>query len=140
MYRCEKCCQEFPNFKWRLILQVGDNDDDDDDDVMLKGVFVILMKCAVQLNVCDPWGSVWQTCFQEAAEQVLQENAQTVGELHMQNVSLPPSYLSSLSYMILLSSSLSTPSCPGHHCLRGLVQQRYLLFIHFQMQIQNGKV
>lgn len=54
MYRCEKCAQEFSDFKWRLILQ---------------------------MNVCDLTGNQWLTCFQDSAELILQSTAQNIGVL-----------------------------------------------------------
>ncbi|KAG8225777.1 hypothetical protein J437_LFUL005736 [Ladona fulva] len=44
MYRCEKCAREFPNFKWRMILNG---------------------------NIGDGTDNVWVTCFQEVAEKLL---------------------------------------------------------------------
>jgi len=54
MYRCEKCQQEFPKFKWRMILSV---------------------------NLADNTGNQWVTCFQESAECVLGVSAEELGNM-----------------------------------------------------------
>uniref|UniRef100_A0A803TQ21 Replication protein A subunit n=1 Tax=Anolis carolinensis TaxID=28377 RepID=A0A803TQ21_ANOCA len=54
LYRCEKCNLETPNFKHRMILQV---------------------------NIADFQDQQWVTCFQEAAETILGQNATYLGEL-----------------------------------------------------------
>ncbi|KAF7244234.1 Replication protein A 70 kDa DNA-binding subunit [Varanus komodoensis] len=54
LYRCEKCDQEFPNFKYRMILLV---------------------------NVADFQDNQWVTCFQEVAETILGQSAAYLGEL-----------------------------------------------------------
>uniref|UniRef100_A0A8C9Y881 Replication protein A subunit n=1 Tax=Sander lucioperca TaxID=283035 RepID=A0A8C9Y881_SANLU len=64
LYRCEKCNQEFPNFKYRLILSVS-------------------AKC---IHVADfeeyYFGdNQWVTCFQETAEVLLGHSAETLGQL-----------------------------------------------------------
>ena len=46
LHRCEKCSQEFPNFKWRMILQA---------------------------NVADHSENVWATCFQVIYSSLLTE-------------------------------------------------------------------
>eukprot|EP00106_Octopus_bimaculoides_P012470 XP_014779912.1 PREDICTED: replication protein A 70 kDa DNA-binding subunit-like [Octopus bimaculoides] len=53
-YRCEKCNQEFPNFKWRLILST---------------------------SIADHTGSQWITCFQECAESILGVSSDALGNL-----------------------------------------------------------
>ncbi|CAI9740572.1 A 70 kDa DNA-binding subunit-like [Octopus vulgaris] len=53
-YRCEKCDQEFPNFKWRLLLLT---------------------------NIADYTGSQWVTCFQDSAESLLGVSADELGSL-----------------------------------------------------------
>ncbi|XP_039613149.1 replication protein A 70 kDa DNA-binding subunit [Polypterus senegalus] len=57
-YRCEKCDKEFPNFKYRLILSA---------------------------NIADFGDNQWVTCFQEAAEAILGQNAAYLGELRDSN-------------------------------------------------------
>uniref|UniRef100_A0A8D0GS90 Replication protein A subunit n=1 Tax=Sphenodon punctatus TaxID=8508 RepID=A0A8D0GS90_SPHPU len=58
LYRCEKCDREFPNFKYRMILSV---------------------------NIADCQDNQWLTCFQEAAEVILGQNAAYLGELKEKN-------------------------------------------------------
>ncbi|XP_028662480.1 replication protein A 70 kDa DNA-binding subunit [Erpetoichthys calabaricus] len=57
-YRCEKCDKEFPNFKYRLIISA---------------------------NIADFGDNQWVTCFQEAAEAILGQNAAYLGELRDSN-------------------------------------------------------
>lgn len=54
LYRCEKCNQEFSNFKWRMILLV---------------------------SLIDSTNSIWATCFQESAESLLGITADELGNL-----------------------------------------------------------
>ncbi|XP_037323164.2 replication protein A 70 kDa DNA-binding subunit-like isoform X1 [Pungitius pungitius] len=54
LYRCEKCNQEFPNFKYRLLLSA---------------------------NLADFGDNQWVTCFQETAEVLLGHSAETLGQL-----------------------------------------------------------
>ncbi|XP_010776450.1 replication protein A 70 kDa DNA-binding subunit-like [Notothenia coriiceps] len=54
LYRCEKCSREFPNFKYRLILNA---------------------------NLADFGDNQWVTCFQETAEALLGHSAETLGQL-----------------------------------------------------------
>ncbi|CAG5872957.1 unnamed protein product [Menidia menidia] len=54
MYRCEKCNREFPNFKYRLLLSA---------------------------NLADVGDNQWVTCFQETAETLLGQSAETLGRL-----------------------------------------------------------
>ncbi|XP_033995680.1 LOW QUALITY PROTEIN: replication protein A 70 kDa DNA-binding subunit-like [Trematomus bernacchii] len=54
LYRCEKCSREFPNFKYRLILNA---------------------------NLADFGDNQWVTCFQETAETLLGHSAETLGQL-----------------------------------------------------------
>ncbi|XP_077336698.1 replication protein A 70 kDa DNA-binding subunit isoform X1 [Lithobates pipiens] len=58
LFRCEKCDKEFPNFKYRLILSA---------------------------NIADFGENQWITCFQEAAESILGQNAMYLGELKEKN-------------------------------------------------------
>ncbi|KAL5017372.1 hypothetical protein ScPMuIL_006961 [Solemya velum] len=58
LYRCEKCAQEFPSFKWRMILQT---------------------------NVADYADNLWVTCFQDSAETLLGKSAQELGDLRETN-------------------------------------------------------
>nr|DBA34216.1 TPA: hypothetical protein GDO54_001796 [Pyxicephalus adspersus] len=58
LFRCEKCNTEFPNFKYRLILSA---------------------------NIADFGDNQWITCFQEAAESILGQNAMYLGELKEKN-------------------------------------------------------
>ncbi|XP_068126178.1 replication protein A 70 kDa DNA-binding subunit [Hyperolius riggenbachi] len=58
LFRCEKCNKEFPNFKYRLILSA---------------------------NIADFGENQWITCFQEAAEAILGQNAAYLGELKDKN-------------------------------------------------------
>lgn len=53
-YRCEKCNKEYPNFKYRLILNA---------------------------NLADFGDNQWVTCFQETAEVLLGHSAETLGRL-----------------------------------------------------------
>ncbi|KAI8787409.1 replication protein A 70 kDa DNA-binding subunit-like [Biomphalaria glabrata] len=53
-YRCEKCNREFPNYKWRMILNA---------------------------NVADHTDNQWITCFQESAEALLGIPADELGEM-----------------------------------------------------------
>ncbi|KAL4223084.1 60S acidic ribosomal protein P1 [Mactra antiquata] len=57
-YRCEKCQQEYPNYKWRMILSA---------------------------NLCDHTGQQWVTCFQESAEYILGIKADELGHLKSTN-------------------------------------------------------
>ncbi|XP_043289884.1 replication protein A 70 kDa DNA-binding subunit isoform X2 [Venturia canescens] len=54
MYRCEKCDREFPNFKYRLLIN---------------------------LNVADWSGSFWATAFNDEAEKILGMSAEDIGIL-----------------------------------------------------------
>ncbi|KAE8287392.1 Replication protein A 70 kDa DNA-binding subunit [Larimichthys crocea] len=54
LYRCEKCNREFPNFKYRLLLSA---------------------------NLADFGDNQWVTCFQETAEVLLGQTAETLGHL-----------------------------------------------------------
>lgn len=54
MYRCEKCNQEFPNFKWRLLLSA---------------------------DIADSTDHQWVTCFQESAETMISCSAEELGRL-----------------------------------------------------------
>ncbi|XP_042298618.1 replication protein A 70 kDa DNA-binding subunit [Sceloporus undulatus] len=54
LYCCEKCNKQFPNFKYRMTLGV---------------------------NIVDFQDNLWITCFQEAAETILGQNAAYLGEL-----------------------------------------------------------
>ncbi|XP_010181194.1 PREDICTED: replication protein A 70 kDa DNA-binding subunit, partial [Mesitornis unicolor] len=58
LYRCEKCDREFPNFKYRMMLLV---------------------------TIADCLDYQWVTCFQEAAEFILGQNAAFLGELKEKN-------------------------------------------------------
>ncbi|XP_066455787.1 replication protein A 70 kDa DNA-binding subunit isoform X2 [Eleutherodactylus coqui] len=58
LFRCEKCNEEFPNFKYRLILSA---------------------------NISDFGENQWITCFQESAEAILGQNAAYLGELKEKN-------------------------------------------------------
>lgn len=53
-YRCEKCAKEYPNYKWRMILNI---------------------------NIADFTDYQWVTCFQESAELILGIKADELGEL-----------------------------------------------------------
>ncbi|CAF0704338.1 unnamed protein product [Brachionus calyciflorus] len=57
-YRCEKCSRNYPNFKWRMILN---------------------------LNLADFADSNWATCFQETAETILDIRTDELGELKSSN-------------------------------------------------------
>lgn len=57
-YRCEKCQREFPNYKWRIILN---------------------------MNLADFTDNHWVTCFQDTAEQILGRKAEELGELREQD-------------------------------------------------------
>jgi len=57
-YRCEKCAKNYPNFNWRMILNV---------------------------NIADYADSNWATCFQETAEHILGVKADELGELKSSN-------------------------------------------------------
>ncbi|XP_072231052.1 replication protein A 70 kDa DNA-binding subunit-like isoform X2 [Leuresthes tenuis] len=54
LYRCEKCNREFPNFKYRFLLSA---------------------------NLADFGDNQWVTCFQETAEVLLGQSAETLGRL-----------------------------------------------------------
>ncbi|TGZ62261.1 hypothetical protein CRM22_007541 [Opisthorchis felineus] len=54
MYRCEKCGRETNNCKWRLLLAA---------------------------KIADLTGDLWITCFQEAAEQLLGQSADSLGAM-----------------------------------------------------------
>ncbi|XP_032389104.1 replication protein A 70 kDa DNA-binding subunit isoform X4 [Etheostoma spectabile] len=54
LYRCDKCNQEFPNFKYRLLLSA---------------------------NLADFGDNQWVTCFQETAEVLLGHSTETLGQL-----------------------------------------------------------
>uniref|UniRef100_A0A8C5DRC8 Replication protein A subunit n=1 Tax=Gouania willdenowi TaxID=441366 RepID=A0A8C5DRC8_GOUWI len=54
LYRCEKCNKEFPNFKYRFILSA---------------------------NLADFGDNQWVTCFQETAEILLGQSAETLGRI-----------------------------------------------------------
>lgn len=57
-FRCEKCARNYPNFKWRMILNI---------------------------NVADHTDANWATCFQETAETILGMKADDLGELKNTN-------------------------------------------------------
>ncbi|KAI8504968.1 60S acidic ribosomal protein P1 [Branchiostoma belcheri] len=57
-FSCEKCSKEFPNFKYRLILQA---------------------------NVADYSGNQWTTCFSEQAETILGQNTEYLGNMKDQD-------------------------------------------------------
>ncbi|RNA32148.1 replication A 70 kDa DNA-binding subunit [Brachionus plicatilis] len=57
-YRCEKCARNYPNFKWRMILNI---------------------------NLADFADSNWATCFQETAETILGIGTEELGELKNSN-------------------------------------------------------
>ncbi|XP_066303050.1 replication protein A 70 kDa DNA-binding subunit-like isoform X1 [Branchiostoma lanceolatum] len=57
-FSCEKCSKEFPNFKYRMILNA---------------------------NVADYSGNQWATCFQESAETILGQNTEYLGNLKDQD-------------------------------------------------------
>nr|ADR72941.1 replication protein A1 [Brachionus ibericus] len=57
-YRCEKCARNYPNFKWRMILNI---------------------------NLADFAESNWATCFQETAETILGIGTEELGELKNSN-------------------------------------------------------
>ena len=52
-YRCEKCNQTYPNYKYRFLLRI---------------------------NVSDYSGEQWMTCFQDTAEHLLDIKANVMGE------------------------------------------------------------
>jgi len=54
MYRCEKCNQEFPEFRWRILMQ---------------------------MNIADMTGNQWCTAFQEQAETILGTTCEDLGRL-----------------------------------------------------------
>ena len=54
LYRCEKCEQDFPSFKYRMILGV---------------------------NIVDYQTNQWITCFQETAEVIVGQSTSYLGEL-----------------------------------------------------------
>ncbi|XP_066597449.1 replication protein A 70 kDa DNA-binding subunit isoform X2 [Prorops nasuta] len=54
MYRCEKCCKEFPNYKYRIILN---------------------------MSISDSTGSQWVTGFNEEAEKLVGLSSNDLGEL-----------------------------------------------------------
>ncbi|KAM9347966.1 replication protein A 70 kDa DNA-binding subunit-like [Symphorus nematophorus] len=54
LYRCEKCNRDFPNFKYRFLLSA---------------------------NLADFGDNQWVTCFQETAEVLLGQSAETLGVL-----------------------------------------------------------
>ncbi|XP_076306238.1 replication protein A 70 isoform X2 [Tachypleus tridentatus] len=58
LYRCEKCQCEYPNYKWRLLLQ---------------------------FNIADFSENQWVTCFQEGAETILKSTANDIGYLKESN-------------------------------------------------------
>lgn len=58
LFRCEKCSKEFPNYKWRMILQA---------------------------NIADHSDNQWVTCFQESAEQMLSCSADDLGAMREQD-------------------------------------------------------
>lgn len=57
-YRCEKCQQEFPNYKWRMILSV---------------------------NLADHTDTQWATCFQDSAEAILGKTGAELGTMKEQD-------------------------------------------------------
>ncbi|XP_046360245.1 replication protein A 70 kDa DNA-binding subunit-like isoform X1 [Haliotis rufescens] len=58
LYRCEKCAREFPNYKWRMILNA---------------------------NLADYSDNQWATCFQDSAEVLLSVKADELGSLRDSN-------------------------------------------------------
>lgn len=54
LFRCEKCNQEFSEFRWRLL---------------------------VQMNVADATGNMWVSAFQETAETMLGVSADQLGKM-----------------------------------------------------------
>nr|XP_061801246.1 replication protein A 70 kDa DNA-binding subunit-like [Nerophis lumbriciformis] len=53
-FRCDKCCKDYPGFKYRFMLSV---------------------------NLADFGDNMWATCFQETAETLLGLSAEQLGEL-----------------------------------------------------------
>jgi len=58
LFRCEKCNKEYPNYQWRMILN---------------------------LNVADSSDNQWATCFQDTAEMILGKSADDIGKLREEN-------------------------------------------------------
>ncbi|CAL8076719.1 unnamed protein product [Calicophoron daubneyi] len=54
LYRCEKCARETPNYNWRLLLAV---------------------------KIADMTGDLWVTCFQDSAETLLGQTANSLGSM-----------------------------------------------------------
>jgi replication factor A1 len=57
MYRCEKCAQEYPEFKWRMMLNI---------------------------NIADFSDHTFATCFQETGEQLLGITSEELGKMYEQ--------------------------------------------------------
>lgn len=104
-FRCEKCNQDFPNFKYRLLLSVSPQH-------LLASfhaciavsntfTYVHVITCALmimiplfaplhhlcvcvclsQANLADYGDNQWVTCFQETAEVLLGHSSETLGQL-----------------------------------------------------------
>jgi replication factor A1 len=58
LFRCEKCNKEFPEFRWRVMLQV---------------------------DFADVSDHIWATCFQETGEQILGNDSETLGRIFSEN-------------------------------------------------------
>lgn len=106
MYRCEKCNQEYPNFKYRFLLSVSSYS-------IYDWCFFVTLAADIeeychfrhhacksskthmnnltshplhylsgsQANLADFGGNQWVTCFQETAEVLLGHSADILGHL-----------------------------------------------------------
>ncbi|XP_017485028.1 PREDICTED: replication protein A 70 kDa DNA-binding subunit [Rhagoletis zephyria] len=81
-YRCERCNAVFPNFKYRLLIN---------------------------MSIGDWTSNRWVTCFSEVAEQMLKRSSQEIGELLENNPPEGEEVLSSInftSYIFKLRSKM----------------------------------
>jgi replication factor A1 len=74
MFRCEKCNQDFPNFKYRLLCSVSFCES------LLGQIFFNFFKFTFQALIGDWTGNRWCTMFSDVAENLLGKTSQEVGE------------------------------------------------------------
>lgn len=83
-FRCEKCNQDVPDFKWRLLMSA---------------------------NLSDFSGNQWVTCFQETAESILGKTSAEMGEMRQVDENLFQQVFSNANfgtYIFKLRSKMET--------------------------------
>lgn len=103
MFRCEKCNNEFPNFKYRLLLSVS-----------VYYTTIETHKCyncfyILQMSLGDWNSNRWATAFSDVAEALLGKSAQEVGAALEGDTELAESILAAIhfkSYVFKLRSKV----------------------------------